>query len=120
MMRVRPVILSTVALLGAPLGGMCMADEAVHPLLSEGESAYRMICAHCHGPALQNPGTASFDLRTFPTDQPDRFYESVTDGRGGMAAFGDVLLEGELDALWVYVATRAGTQPFPPEAEPPE
>lgn len=108
-----------VALCGAPLGGMAFADEP-HRLFSAGEGAYRALCSHCHGPALQNPGTSSFDLRKFPTDQPDRFVQSVTSGRGDMAAFGDILLEGELEALWAYVATRAGTQPFPEEAELPQ
>lgn len=116
-MQLKSLVTLMVALCGAPLGGVALANETAHPSFPEGEAAYRALCSHCHGPALKNPGTSSFDLRQFPTDQPDRFVESVTFGRGDMAAFGDILLEGELDAIWVYIATRAGTQPFPEEAE---
>ena len=64
---------------------------------------------------MVNPGTSSFDLRKFPVDQKERFFTSVKDGRGAMPAWGDVIYPEELDALWVYVATRGGKEPFPEE-----
>ena len=108
---------ATAALFGAP----SFAEE-VHPLFSKGKAAYVQLCAKCHGNDMVNPGTSSFDLRKFPTDQKERFYDSVNNGTGDMPAWADVLFEGELDAIWVYVATRAGKEPFPDEAAaaPPE
>ena len=43
----------------------------------------------------------------------DAFYNSVKNGKGDMPAWGDVLFPEELDAIWVYVATRAGQEPMP-------
>ena len=57
---------------------------------------------------MVNPGTSSYDLRKWPTDQKDTFYNTVKNGKGDMPAWGDVLFPEELDAIWVYVATRAG------------
>ena len=104
------ILMAWLALFTAPAG----AQD--HPLLKAGEEAYNFMCAKCHGKHLVNPGTSSFDLRSFPQDQKQRFFDSVNNGKGDMPAWADVLLEGELDALWVYVATRAGTEPFPEDA----
>jgi mono/diheme cytochrome c family protein len=41
----------------------------------------------------------------------------VLKGKGDMPAWGDILLEEEIDALWRYVATRGGKEPFPEVAE---
>ncbi|PJA59939.1 MAG: cytochrome C oxidase Cbb3, partial [Rhodobacterales bacterium CG_4_9_14_3_um_filter_71_31] len=70
-----------------------------------GRAVYNQLCLHCHGRDMVNPGTASFDLRRFPRDDRARFFNSVTNGRGAMPAWGDLLRPGELDALWLYVAT---------------
>ena len=64
---------------------------------------------------MVNSGVSSYDLRKFPLDQKERFYKSVKEGRGAMPAWGDVIYPEELDALWVYVATRGGKQPMPDE-----
>ena len=68
---------------------------------------------------MVNPGTTTYDLRRWPTDNPTDFYSAVRSGTGDMPAWGDILLPEEIDALWVYVATRGGTQPFPESAEVP-
>ncbi|MFK7892831.1 MAG: c-type cytochrome [Granulosicoccus sp.] len=86
-----------------------MADD-----LAKAGSVYKQLCAHCHGIGMVNPGTSSYDLRKFPLDQKKRFYSSVLEGKGSMPAWGDILAPGEIDLLWHYVSTRAGTQP-PPE-----
>ena len=96
----------------ALLGGPATADEP-HPLFPAGLEAYEFFCSKCHGKDMVNSGVSSFDLRKFPVDQKERFYASVQNGRGSMPAWGDVIYPEELDALWVYVATRGGTQPFP-------
>ena len=85
-----------------------------------GRAVYNQLCLHCHGRDMVNPGTASFDLRRFPRDDRARFFNSVTNGRGAMPAWGDLLRPGELDALWLYVATRGGGQPAPQMQEAPE
>lgn len=104
-----------VALL-ALFGGPTLADEP-HPLFPAGLEAYEFFCLKCHGKDMVNPGVSSFDLRKFPVDQKERFYDSVLNGRGDMPAWGDVIYPEEMDALWVYVATRGGTQPFPGEEQ---
>jgi len=85
-----------------------------------GRAVYNQLCLHCHGRDMVNPGTASFDLRRFPRDDRARFFNSVTNGRGAMPAWGDLLRPGELDALWLYVATRGGRLPAPQMQEAPE
>lgn len=69
---------------------------------------------------MVNPGTSSYDLRKWPLDQRDRFVEVLKNGKGSMPAWGDILLPDEVDALWVYVATRGGKQPFPDETNEPD
>lgn len=96
----------------ALFGASARADDG---LLDKGRSTYKQLCAHCHGMDMVNPGTSSFDLRKFPTAEKARFYESVTKGRGDMPAWGDILIADELNAIWYYVATRAGTEPMPAE-----
>lgn len=94
-------------------------SEDLHPLVQEGNTAYKSFCGHCHGLNMVNSGTTTYDLRKFPSDSAARFYDAVRNGKGDMPAWGDTLYPEEIDALWVYVATRGGTQPFPPEAEVP-
>lgn len=87
--------------------------EDPHPQFEAGLEAYEFFCSKCHGKDMVNPGTSSYDLRRFPVDEKKRFYSSVQSGRGAMPAWGDVIYPEEMDALWVYVATRGGTEPFP-------
>lgn len=113
--------MKTTSLAGAIAAGLAffglpaLSDES-HPLFSEGKVSYDQLCAKCHGKDLVNSGASSFDLSSFPLDAKDRFFDSVNNGKDAMPAWGDILRPGELDALWVYVATRAGTQPFPEES----
>jgi len=96
------------ALFGAPV-----QSEDLDALIKKGKGAYDQLCGKCHGKDMVNPGTGSFDLRKFPLDQKQRFYDSVNNGRGDMPAWADVLFEGELDAIWAYVATNGGKKPLP-------
>lgn len=86
------------------------AGAAERNLLGQGKEAYDQLCAHCHGIELVNPGTSSFDLRQFPKDQMQRFYASVLAGKGSMPAWAGVITQEELEAVWMYVATRAGKE----------
>jgi len=69
-----------------------------------GAEIYARNCSPCHGPRMQDPEGA-FDLRTFPTDQRERFVESIVRGKNQMPPWGDLIKPDELDALWVYVTT---------------
>lgn len=85
-----------------------IADEAQ---LKKSSSLYKQFCSHCHGLNMVNPGTSSYDLRKFPVDGKDRFYDSVKNGRGDMPAWGDILTEDELALLWYYVSSNGGKTP---------
>src|SRR5215210_7923914 len=69
-----------------------------------GAEIYERNCSPCHGPRMQDPESA-FDLRTFPTDQRERFVESIVRGKNQMPPWGDLIKRDELDALWAYVTT---------------
>jgi len=96
------------ALFGAP--GIA---QDVNPELAKGIKTYKDFCSHCHGLNMVNPGTSSYDLRKWPRDNKPDFVSAVKNGRGDMPAWGDVLFPEEIEALWVYVATRGGTEPMP-------
>ena len=108
MQKSNTVLAVVLALFGAPV----FAEEA-SPDLAKGIKAYKDFCAHCHGLDMVNPGTSSYDLRKWPQDNKDDFISAVMNGKGDMPAWGDVLFPEELEALWVYVATRGGTEPMP-------
>ena len=107
-----PLRLAPLAFIAAFIAGPLLANED-HPLYADGSSLYKDFCAHCHGVNMVNPGTSSYDLRKYPVDQKASFADAVNNGKGDMPAWGDILLADEIDAIWVYVATRAGAQPFP-------
>lgn len=71
--------------------------------VQHGRELFGAYCAHCHGANMVNPGNSSFDLRTFPLDDKERFVNSVTHGKNAMPAWGDILSRDEIDALWEYV-----------------
>jgi mono/diheme cytochrome c family protein len=81
------------------------AGSASPDLVQQGKATYAQFCLYCHGPNMVNAGTASFDLRRFPRDQRQRFFKSVSKGKGRMPAFGGVLTEAEFLALWAYVCS---------------
>lgn len=78
--------------------------------ISAGHAQYDKTCVHCHGFNMVNSGTTVFDLRRFPLDDPDRFFNSVTNGKGNMPSFKDGLTNEQISSLWSYVATRGGKE----------
>jgi mono/diheme cytochrome c family protein len=88
--------------LALPACGALADDEAV----TRGRLLYMQNCSHCHGPNMISPGTMSYDLRRFPDDQPERFRNSVWNGKGNMPAWRGVLHTEEIDLLWRYVRSR--------------
>lgn len=75
-----------------------------------GHAQFDRTCAQCHGRNMVNAGTTVFDLRKFPVDDRDRFFNSVTNGKGNMPSFKDGLTNEQISSLWSYVATRGGKE----------
>jgi mono/diheme cytochrome c family protein len=76
----------------------------------KGAQLFSQICSHCHGPQMVNPGNWSFDLRKFPHDDRARFFNSVSNGKGAMPPWKDILQPDEIAAVWAYVRT-GGKEP---------
>ena len=72
---------------------------------ARGANLFAHTCSHCHGPEMVNPGNFSFDLRKFPRDGRDRFFNSVRNGKKAMPPWKDVLHPDEIEAIWAYVRT---------------
>ena len=76
-------------------------------LALKGKAMYAQHCSHCHGFNMVNPGTVTYDLRTFPHGQKSRFINSVINGKGGiMPPWGDAVSLDDIEALWNYVLTK--------------
>ena len=75
-------------------------------LAQKGKQLYAEHCSHCHGFNMVNPGTITYDLRTFPHDNKGRFVDSVISGKNGrMPPWGNAINLDDIDALWAYVLT---------------
>ena len=79
--------------------------------IEQGRVQFHRTCSHCHGFNMVNSGTTVYDLRRFPRDDPDRFFNSVTNGKGNMPSFKDALTREQIELLWAYVGSRAGKEP---------
>jgi cytochrome c6 len=55
---------------------------------------------------MVNSGTTVYDLRRFPEDQPERFYQSLTRGKGNMPSFEGAITREQMEMLWSYVRNR--------------
>ena len=108
------VMVMAAALVCAPALALRAAAAEPPPSRAEfdkGDHLFNSICAHCHGPKMVNPGTFSFDLRKFPHDDRDRFFNSVRNGKNLMPPWKDILKPDEIEAIWAYV--RSGGQEPP-------
>ncbi len=113
-------VLAALAIALAVAGGPAAADDSGRQeassqqdrqtqaeLVQQGKALYAHRCSHCHGFNMVSAGTVTYDLRTFPRDQGDRFLESVVNGKNDrMPPWGDVLSLDEIEAIWAYVVTR--------------
>jgi len=79
--------------------------------IDAGRDQFHRTCAQCHGRNMVNAGTTVYDLRKFPQDQPERFLNSVTHGKGNMPSFAEALSQAQIDVLWAYVGSRGGKEP---------
>lgn len=83
-----------------------LAPVSVDPaLVKAGSERYNLYCFKCHGLNMVNQGGGSFDLRTFPIHNKERFFNSVTNGKRTMPAWGAVLKKDDIEALWNYVVS---------------
>jgi mono/diheme cytochrome c family protein len=77
--------------------------------VTRGAQLYAKNCSTCHGARMVGPEWA-IDLKTFPKDERARFIDSVTNGKGGMPPWGDVLKPDEIASLWAYVVSGGETK----------
>jgi len=97
-------------LAAAPLVGAAQQRFSTEAI-DKGREQYNRICVQCHGRNLINAGTTVYDLRKFPVDQPERFKQSVLQGKGAMPSWKETLTPEQIDWLWAYVGSRAGKEP---------
>lgn len=100
-----------VALVGAAHAQTTSAPAFDLAAIEKGREQYQRTCAQCHGRNMVNSGTTVYDLRRFPQDQPDRFAQSVVNGKGNMPSFKESFDTETLQALWAYVGSRGGKEP---------
>jgi len=89
-------------------GGAKSGATAEASQVERGRRLYSDRCSHCHGLNMVTAGTVTYDLREFPRDQQERFFESVTNGKNNrMPPWGDVLTQEEIGDIWSYVLSRS-------------
>jgi len=118
MMRGRQFLLVCLAATSAAVNAQTSTDPALTPvpgpptqaLVDKGRTQFERTCAQCHGRNMVNSGTTSYDLRRFPTDESERFFNSVTNGKNNMPSFKGALDPGAIQWLWAYVSTRGGKE----------
>ena len=94
---------------GVGLTVLAVAGAAAGPDAADfenGRKQFHRTCAQCHGLNMVNSGVTVYDLRKFPLDQPERFFASMTNGKGNMPSFRDALTQEEMRWIWVYVSRR--------------
>ena len=79
--------------------------------IDQGHAQFDRTCAQCHGRNMVNSGTTVYDLRRFPLDERERFFNSVSHGKGNMPSFKDALSRDQMELLWAYVGSRGGKEP---------
>jgi cytochrome c55X len=91
----------------ADLGAETGRDQHPDPEQAQrGKQLYATHCSHCHGFNMVSAGNVTYDLRTFPRDQRERFFESVTNGRNNrMPPWGDAISQEEIADIWAYICT---------------
>lgn len=118
MMPGRQFLLVCLAVTSVAVNAQTNTDPAMMPvpgpptqaLVDKGRAQFDRTCAQCHGRNMVNSGTTSYDLRRFPIDESDRFFNSVTNGKNNMPSFKGALDPGAIQWLWAYVSTRGGKE----------
>jgi mono/diheme cytochrome c family protein len=95
---------------------LTLTEESALSLIERGKERYGIYCAVCHGVSGDGqgitgqygvPGIANFHLDTFKTaSYPDgRMFETITNGKGMMGAYGYNISVGDRWAIIAYVRT---------------
>lgn len=101
--RRRFAVAFVLAAASAAAGAQATGGEAAEA----GRKLYVSSCTRCHGINLVTNGIG-FDLRTFPSNDKERFVRSVTQGKGAMPAWGGTLKPEQIDLLWAYIGSVNG------------
>jgi cytochrome c55X len=80
-----------------------------------GRKVYTSYCARCHGINLVSTSGAYFDLRTFPSDDKERFLRSLKEGKRAMPAWQGIVKPNEMELLWIYIGSVNGWADGPPK-----
>lgn len=75
------------------------------PAVDAGRTAYTTYCTRCHGVNLQVGSSAFFDLRTFPSDDKERFLRSVLKGKRVMPAWEGIVKPSDIESIWLYIGS---------------
>lgn len=118
MMRSKSLLIVCLATTAVVAHAQTQTDPAMMPapgpptqtMVDQGRDQFHRTCAQCHGRNMVSSGTSSYDLRRFPTDEPDRFFNSVTNGKKTMPSFKGALEPEAIQWLWAYVSTRGGKE----------
>ena len=111
------LVAGLLSLAQAPASAQSSTDDPSQ--LAAGEAVFTTNCAGCHGVDGTGSNTGR-PLIGIAAEQPDRAVHimSVTDGKGFMPAWGDMLSAEEIDAAVSYVRLTFVAPP-PAEEEPP-
>ncbi len=96
-------------------GALCASAASAQPRfpvedITKGREQFHRTCSQCHGYNMVTSGIGPYDLRRFPMDDPQRFFDSVTNGKGGMPSFKDALTQEQMKVLWAYIGSRGGKE----------
>jgi len=94
----------------AALAAQAQAGQFTTEQVDQGHAQFDRTCAQCHGRNMVNSGTTVYDLRRFPLDDRERFFHSVSEGKGNMPSFKDALSREQMELLWAYVGSRGGKE----------
>ena len=85
-----------------PIASVAHAGDTAK--IEAGEAIYGNYCAACHGEELRNTsGGVTFDLRRLRSEDRERFFTVVLDGKKQMPPWRGVLQMNQIEAIWAYV-----------------
>ena len=74
------------------------------PVEKTGEEIYETTCSMCHGQDGKKQLSGAKDLSISPLDIEAQ-KDIITNGKGGMAAYKNMLSESEIDKVVIYIQT---------------
>lgn len=102
------VLIAGAAAAQVPTPAADAAPASAADQVLNGRRLYVSYCTRCHGVNLVSAGGAFFDLRTFPSDDKERFMRSMKEGKRAMPAWEGIIKPHEMEALWLYIGSVNG------------